>query len=196
MEKDTFAEWLKKEMQARDLNNVGLGLKLGLSDTTIGYWIRGARRPDTESCLKIAHVFNIPEQEILIRAGYLSEPIGPITDLRERHALHLFSQLPSWRKDEALSMLRLMVESVPSISHQPEPADLHTEEEDLDAEIEIFLEEVNIPQLVLLFSDARQHLSLIALRALLINARLLIEAQRSGGNFIELHQHLAQLFGT
>ena len=69
---ETFRDWLTRQLdQHPDLNQVGLAIKLGLSQSSVSNWLRGIYVPQPENCRKLARFFNVPEKEVLIIAGHL-----------------------------------------------------------------------------------------------------------------------------
>jgi transcriptional regulator with XRE-family HTH domain len=103
-----FKTWLAKKMKERDLNNLGLAIKLGMSSTSIGYWLSGRSVPDPDSCHKLAEFFSVPPETVLELVGHL-EPVEP--DLAdERELVYLFRRLPESSKNTVMDMLRGLVD--------------------------------------------------------------------------------------
>lgn len=70
-----FKRWLKVQMGARDLNQVGLGLKTGVSGASVNRWVKGNALPNKHHCRALARVFGLTEEEVFEAAGYFT-PTG------------------------------------------------------------------------------------------------------------------------
>lgn len=66
-----FATWLSDQIEKRDLNNAGLGLKIGVSGAAVGRWRQGVNVPNDESVAKLADFFNVSPIELLVLLGRL-----------------------------------------------------------------------------------------------------------------------------
>lgn len=69
---DTIATWLTLQLQHHDLNALRLSYAIGVSHVTIGKWLKGIYTPNSANCRKLARVFNIPEDDVLVIAGHRS----------------------------------------------------------------------------------------------------------------------------
>ena len=79
----TFADWLDSELKRRpQLNQTALAIHIGLSQSTISSWLRGLYVPQPENCRKVAHFFDIPEDDVLVVAGH-RQPVAHGTHLSE-----------------------------------------------------------------------------------------------------------------
>lgn len=75
----TFANWLTNQLRHRpELNQVALAINLGISQGSVSNWLRGLYVPHPENCRKVAHFFDIPEDDVLAIAGH-RQPL-PIPD--------------------------------------------------------------------------------------------------------------------
>ena len=67
----TFHDWLRAELNRKpDLNQSALAIHLGLAQSTISSWLRGLYVPNPDNCRKLAHFFDVPEDEVLIAADH------------------------------------------------------------------------------------------------------------------------------
>jgi transcriptional regulator with XRE-family HTH domain len=69
-----LAEWLRRELRARNLSAREASLQAGLNKDAISSYLRGTR-PSPDSCRKLAAYFGVPETFILGLAGHLAQ--GP-----------------------------------------------------------------------------------------------------------------------
>lgn len=53
------ARLLAQEMADRGLNKTALALRCGVSDSTVGRWLSGSRRPDAQSLATIENVTGV-----------------------------------------------------------------------------------------------------------------------------------------
>ena len=94
-----FQAWLKEKMEEQDLNLSELALKLGVSDVTVGYWVRGVRRPDVRSVANLARFFKVSPARIYTDLGLLPTP--PRDDVFET-LVALWDQIPEWKRRDLL----------------------------------------------------------------------------------------------
>lgn len=57
-------------MAERNVSGKGLAGLLDVSHVAVGRWTNGKNKPTYQNCVKIAEFFDIPEDNILILAGY------------------------------------------------------------------------------------------------------------------------------
>ncbi len=69
---DDFAAWLQGELDNRGWRQVDLVRKAGIHSGFLSKILSRERRPGVETCAAIARAFNLPEEEVLRRAGLLS----------------------------------------------------------------------------------------------------------------------------
>lgn len=70
-----FAAWVRTQLRRREWNESDLARKLGRSPSTVNRWMRGDRRPDTESCDLIADVLGVDVDLVLSLVGHRPAPI-------------------------------------------------------------------------------------------------------------------------
>lgn len=70
---DELQRWLLDELNDRNLSAREASLGAGLHHGAISYYL-GGRRPSTENCKKLARFFNVPEEMVLMLAGYMAKP--------------------------------------------------------------------------------------------------------------------------
>jgi transcriptional regulator with XRE-family HTH domain len=68
----TFAEWLKEQLQAKGWKRAELARRSGLKEATFTYIFKG-RKPRADTCSAIARALGIEEEEVFRRAGLLPE---------------------------------------------------------------------------------------------------------------------------
>lgn len=70
----TFAELLADAMRRHhNLTKASLARYAGVSESSVGRWLRGTMQPDPASCRILAQYFEMPEELFLVAAGHLSD---------------------------------------------------------------------------------------------------------------------------
>jgi transcriptional regulator with XRE-family HTH domain len=66
-----FGQWLEGEMSERGMSNVDLQDRIGINNSTIGFWRRGMRMPDDWATLRmIADVLETPAPQLAVLIGW------------------------------------------------------------------------------------------------------------------------------
>ncbi|WP_141575965.1 helix-turn-helix transcriptional regulator [Actinomadura sp. WMMA1423] len=66
-----FGQWLDAEMAERGMSNVELQDRIGINNSTIGFWRRGMRMPDDWATLRmIADVMETPAPQLAVLIGW------------------------------------------------------------------------------------------------------------------------------
>lgn len=60
-----FPTNLKKLMDEKKITNYRLAKELGISATTVGYWVSGKNHPDLPSALKLAEYFGTTVESLM-----------------------------------------------------------------------------------------------------------------------------------
>ena len=68
-----FKYWLRQRMSEEGWTQEGLARLIGVTQPTIGQWLRGENRPDPSKLRKLAEVSSADEIELFRLVGYLSE---------------------------------------------------------------------------------------------------------------------------
>jgi transcriptional regulator with XRE-family HTH domain len=77
---ETFGEWLRAEMLQQGMNQSQLARKAGVSRSTVKRIIDGERGIGRASLGRLARALDLPPEELLRRAGYLSVERVSATD--------------------------------------------------------------------------------------------------------------------
>lgn len=96
-----FNKWLETEMTARGLGVRELARRARNGPGTISRILSGTRTPGPAFCKAIAHALELPEEEVLERAGIITQPALSYV---------LFSQLNDAQREVILREMRTMVE--------------------------------------------------------------------------------------
>lgn len=73
-EKVAFAQWLERAIIEADYDsNADFARKAGLKTGTLGNYLAATRRPDRRTCSAIASALGRTKDEVLARAGYISD---------------------------------------------------------------------------------------------------------------------------
>jgi transcriptional regulator with XRE-family HTH domain len=105
---ERFWSWAERELQQRGLSWYRVEREAGLSNAAISRRARELLPPTFETCIAIARVFNLPDENVLRYAGLIRRkpPEDPIFE----QARHYFNQLSEDEKDIILSQMRALVE--------------------------------------------------------------------------------------
>lgn len=68
-----FVSWLQSVLTDREISQAELARRSGLSRAAISNILGGMRNPGNEVCSAIAKGLNIPEDEVFIQAGLMSQ---------------------------------------------------------------------------------------------------------------------------
>lgn len=87
MDDKSAGEWLKQEMDRRDISTRDVAEAVGLRDQAVYYWLTGRTAPKDEAAAKLAELLHVPEIEVRRRFGLwvpdASVPAAPRVDLGE-----------------------------------------------------------------------------------------------------------------
>lgn len=62
-------DWLREQLDARDLTTHDVAQAVGLRDQAVYYWLTGRTAPKDEAATKLAELLNVPEIEVRRRFG-------------------------------------------------------------------------------------------------------------------------------
>ncbi|OQB00673.1 MAG: hypothetical protein BWY25_01711 [Chloroflexi bacterium ADurb.Bin222] len=96
-----FKDWLAAEMRARELGVRELARRARNGPGTVSRILHGVRTPGPAFCKAIAQALELPEEEVLERAGIITRPSLSYT---------LFSQLNDAQQEGILQEMRALVE--------------------------------------------------------------------------------------
>jgi transcriptional regulator with XRE-family HTH domain len=105
-----FAEWFKKERQARELSIREIAPKMGYSHSHIAKIERNEAAVTFEFCEKAAKFFNIPVWDIFGVADLLNNvPASVYKNEKSKVLLESFNKLPDQGKEELLKYAAWLV---------------------------------------------------------------------------------------
>lgn len=64
-----FSRWFQKLLEYKELSQADAARMLGMGTGRLSEWATGKATPSAESCRKIARVFTVDEDEVLVEAG-------------------------------------------------------------------------------------------------------------------------------
>lgn len=67
---ESFPKWLQRQLDRREWSQADFARKLCVSTGLVSNWITGVRRPNPESCDRIADVLFVDVDEVLAIAGH------------------------------------------------------------------------------------------------------------------------------
>ena len=68
-EEMSAGEWLRREMERRDVTTRDVAEAVGLRDQAVYYWLTGRTAPKDEAAAKLAELLRVPEVEVRRRFG-------------------------------------------------------------------------------------------------------------------------------
>jgi transcriptional regulator with XRE-family HTH domain len=108
---DDLARWLRRQFELNpSLNQTGLAIQIGVGQSTVSSWLRGAATPSYQNCIRLAEYFKAPKDEVLHLAGYAprqekqaaDETRPDYEDLTFKQLLDLLRQLSPEEREEVL----------------------------------------------------------------------------------------------
>lgn len=94
---DTLSQRVASEMKRKNLNKTELGIALGVSDVTIGYWCHGKRTPSLQQTVAMAEYFGVTVDYLVGlsdnpgRAPSLADDLG-LSDLAISNVRYIASE--------------------------------------------------------------------------------------------------------
>lgn len=104
-----LAEWLRKEMERKNLNHRELGRQAGIYHSSVGRALDPQGRVSFEVCIKLAYALKANPVSVLELAGLL--PRTHPNQAAERDLVFLFQQLNAEQKDQVLTYARFLLDA-------------------------------------------------------------------------------------
>ncbi len=101
----SFGTWLKDRINTVGTNQRQLALQIGASSGMMSNWIRDTRKPSPENCAKLAQALAVPEEEVLVRAGYRRRK-DTDPDPRRAALVEMARQLPLSEAEAVMDFMR------------------------------------------------------------------------------------------
>ena len=79
-----FGEWLRSEIERRDLSISEFARRIGVSHGTVSRWLSATRRPDADSAGRIARALGVPPVVVLDMLGQRQSPTTQTEHLEQR----------------------------------------------------------------------------------------------------------------
>jgi len=105
---EELARWLRGTLEERGWSRRELARRLGVSHTSVTNVAAGRAAPSARFCQEIAHVLDVPVEQVYQLAGLLPQDVDETTALRQANLL--FSQLSEAEQDIVLTQMRALVE--------------------------------------------------------------------------------------
>jgi transcriptional regulator with XRE-family HTH domain len=105
MDNHEFSEWLRKELDDRDMEVTELATKMSVPPASIYRILNGERDAGDEICRGIAKALGLPQDTVFYRAGLLTEKPEYGDDISELATL--FDSLSEDDKDEMIQLARM-----------------------------------------------------------------------------------------
>ena len=67
---EDLGAWMRRQLARREWNAAELARRSGIGSGRISEWMTGKNRPNPESCLRLADVFNVDPDIVLTLAGH------------------------------------------------------------------------------------------------------------------------------
>jgi transcriptional regulator with XRE-family HTH domain len=71
--------WLRRQLARRDWTAADLARRLDVPSARVSEWITGKRRPNPQTCIRLADAFDVDLDTVLAIAGHRSVPV-PLDD--------------------------------------------------------------------------------------------------------------------
>jgi transcriptional regulator with XRE-family HTH domain len=81
-----FANWVRGQLRRRQWNDAELARRLGVPNGTVSRWMTGERRPNPQSCDRVADLLGADVDMVLTLAGHRPAP-APVDPQDERAGL-------------------------------------------------------------------------------------------------------------
>lgn len=75
-----FSEWLRRRMGERDLTVTALAARMGISHSSVSFWLSARRLPDATSVHKLARVLGVTEADVYQAMGLIPPDVSPDDD--------------------------------------------------------------------------------------------------------------------
>lgn len=105
METITFAEWLAHELAEREMSQVDLANKSGVTTAQISRILSNQRGAESKTIVAIAKALDIPAVQVFREIGIL--PPDPNIDKTMETMLHEIAKLPKDDQREVLAYIRM-----------------------------------------------------------------------------------------
>ncbi len=102
----TFPMWLQQEMDIRGWSQADLSRKAGITTSTVSNLLNEMRKPGDEICRALSRALGIPQVEVFVQAGLITEPPRAQEDWDykvARYAARLMA-LPPAERDRLLAL--------------------------------------------------------------------------------------------
>lgn len=100
-----FGDWLKEEMEKKNLSQKELAEMSNITPAQISRIINGTRGAGEQAIVSIAHALKLPPETVFRAAGLLP-PQSPEDELMNE-IMHLASDLPAQDKQDILEYVRM-----------------------------------------------------------------------------------------
>lgn len=117
-----FVEWLIQQAKIRRLSLTTLSRQAGLGNGTLRSIARiPGRKPSVNTCLRLAHLLDIPHQEVLQMAGLSNEfrPDELPPNFQETELMETYRKLPVTAR-QVVVQIALMLEELTARMRTPE----------------------------------------------------------------------------
>lgn len=108
MAKQNFGEWFMRELNRRDWSQSDFARHVGFSPGVVSNWINSGRRPEFESCLRIARALGVDPDLVVAKAGRIptkqvrDRPLA-LSDVRKQFELLAPIEAPLIELDQLVS---------------------------------------------------------------------------------------------
>lgn len=105
MTKEEFIRWVKDEMDRRNWKQVDLSEHSGISTAQVSRVLHRKQFPGMEFCLGVAKAFDMPETDVIKRAGFMPKEIDKPPRFDE--LLYWAAKMPPEELEELIETARL-----------------------------------------------------------------------------------------
>lgn len=104
----TFSEWLADELEKREMKQIDLARKSGVTSAQISRIISGQRGAESKTIYSIARALKIPTEQVFRAAGLL--PPEPETDVWVEETSYKISLIPPGLRSVASKFIDSLIE--------------------------------------------------------------------------------------
>lgn len=79
-----FARWLHRQMAREDLNQTGLAVKLGVTQSAVSDWLRSVTEPRRDNIHKLAEILHLGVADIYVALSRIPESNPGLPESRKR----------------------------------------------------------------------------------------------------------------
>lgn len=101
---NSLGPWLGQKLYQHRMTQTELASRVGVNQTQISSYLKGKRRPSSETCKRLAEALSVPVDEVLIVAGH-RPPLVADGDMELKEMVEVLRQIPTDQRESIKSYL-------------------------------------------------------------------------------------------